>query len=122
MVLNVQSYIDVIVGGLLAQHGGVEGGRLARLWLQTTHGWNRTTFVDDRATPRCMFPLIDKKRGTRGSLRPELTDALQQQIDELLGTTAVPHDLLGEVNLIHLRGPDVTGGWVCESDNHTCPH
>jgi hypothetical protein len=136
-----QSYLDVVLGGLLAEHGAEEGTVRGRDWLLTTEGWGSSPFVDDREAPRCMYPLKDAIRGTRGKLQPELTAALQVQIDGLLRSTSVPvvHSDGGngtvtgtstaKVTLLELRKSEtqVTGQskWLCdrgqETATHSCP-
>jgi MFS family permease len=128
-----QSYLDVILGGLIDEHGIEKGGGRGREWLQTTVGWGSTSFVDDRLAPRCMFPLKDARRDTRGKLQPELTELLEGQIDLLLQDTNVTIAIVGggssNVSVLGLRKSEkeATGSdkWICknssETSTHSCP-
>ena len=85
----VQSYVDVILGGLLTQFPGTVGERLGVQFLETTHGWDNASFVDDRGNPRALHPLADRRRHTRGHVLPELTVELEEAIDRLLAHAMV---------------------------------
>lgn len=122
-----QSYLDVIVAGLLESLEGTPGEVEAEVegYLRGIQGWDAHPFVDDRAAPRCMRPLRDSARRTRGRTLPELSPTLERRVDQLLDTvllrsahasSALPHPLLA------LRAPDVAGGWHCNQDLHAdCP-
>lgn len=134
-----QSYLDVVLGGILAENAGVSrhagppptpstppsaptpgvhGHNLARAWLRTTHGWTSRPFVNDRGRPRCMYPLADDQRDTRGTLSPALTKKLEFTIDELMSQVPVN----GTHSILSLRGKD-SHPWHCDGSKFgsECP-
>lgn len=64
-------------------------------FVRSTRGWTQSPFVNDRASPRCMFPLRDPRRGTRGDIAPTLTPELEARIDQALATVPAP-ELAGQ--------------------------